>query len=404
MAAEGPGADRDRRLRDGQPLRVDRQWVDAYIPPHKTTDEARVYITYRDFAPSQIWVNVSKDGGRTFSAPIDVLAALPEAQADSFCNTIPGGVKVVKSGPRAGRVYVAWLAADVATSIATGCNYTQMDTFHSVWIAWSDDEGQSWRATEVFDGGFGHDASALFADLTLDEKGNPYLAFGDNLGKQWDVYVSASFNGAKSFNTARDGRPYRIPAGRGTHFFPAVAAGRPGRVDVAFIATPRRIDTLPYGKPAPGGGTGDRWYLYVAQTLDLRARHTCWRVAKITPDPIHVGDVCTLGIFSVFPDSNRSLLDFIDATVDGRGPLPRGVHPGHQAAHGHLRGEPDLRAAGLSPFQRFCTRLAVTMAAGRVETSELGGATRCRACRSEIQACTSSEDAVSSLRPNDEQQ
>lgn len=303
----------------GNPLKVDRQWVDAYIPPGKTTRHARVYITYHDFGPSQIWVNVSKDGGRTFSAPIDVLATLPQAQADSFCNTIPGGVKVVQSGPHAGRVYVAWLAADVATSLATGCNYTQMDTFHSVWIAWSDDEGQTWEATKVFDGGFGHDASVLFADLTLDRAGNPYLAFGDNLGKQWDMYVSASFNGGKSFNTANHGRPFRIPAGRGTHFFPAIAAGRPGRVDVAFIATPARIDTLPYGKPAPGGGAGDKWYLYVAQGKGLRSADPSWRVKRITPDPIHKGDVCTLGIFCVFPGSNRDLLDFIDATIDPHG-------------------------------------------------------------------------------------
>src|SRR4051794_237526 len=46
----------------GQPFFVDRPWTDAYIPPGKTTRRARVYLEYHDFAPSQVWVNVSKDG------------------------------------------------------------------------------------------------------------------------------------------------------------------------------------------------------------------------------------------------------------------------------------------------------------------------------------------------------
>src|SRR5581483_3170047 len=154
------------------PFLVDREWTDAYIPPGKTTRQARVYIEYHDFAPSQVWVNASTDGGRTFGTAVDVVSSF-EAEAATFCNSIPGGVKVVQSGPHAGRIYAAWLAADLPTSAATGCNLTQLDTFHTVWVAWSDDEGRTWTDQLVFDGGFGHDASALFADLALDRRGNP---------------------------------------------------------------------------------------------------------------------------------------------------------------------------------------------------------------------------------------
>lgn len=305
----------------GSPFLVDREWTDAYIPPGKTTDDARVYISYHDFGPSQIWVNVSKDGGKTFGTPTDVIAASPEAQAYTFCNSIPGGARVVQSGPHAGRVYVAWLAADVATSAGTGCNITMMDTFHSVWVAWSDDEGATWNSHLAFDGGFGHDASGLFADLTLDNQGNPYLAFSDNLNGEWDTYVMASFDGGTTWNGKDDatGTPYQVNADTGTHFFPAIAAGDPGKVDVAYIGTPTKITELPYGKPAPGGGQSASWYLYAAQSLDLGSGHPTWAVTKVTPDPIHVGDVCTLGIFCVFPNSDRNLLDFIDAAIDGSG-------------------------------------------------------------------------------------
>lgn len=307
-----------------QPFLVDRPWTDAWIPPGSTTSHARVYMEYHDFGPSQVWVTTSTDGGKTFGTPVDVVAASPQAQAATFCNSIPGGVKVVKSGPHAGRIYAAWLAADLPTSVATGCNLTQLDTFHTVWIAWSDDGGATWTDHVVFDGGFGHDASALFADLTLDNRGNPYVAFGDNLVGEWDMYVEASFDNGETWNGSADGSggPYLVNHDSGTHFFPAIAAGDPGKVDVSYIASPTKIATLPYGKPSPGGGAGASWYLYSSQSLNLlSSAHPTWAVTKITPAAIHVGDVCTLGIFCVDPNSNRDLLDFIDGAVDRGGLL-----------------------------------------------------------------------------------
>src|SRR5207248_973178 len=71
--------------------------------------------------------------------------------------------------------------------------------------------------------------------------------------------------------------------------------------------------------PAPGGGAGATWYVYMAQALDVTSGSPHWAVTKLAPDPIHTGDVCTLGIFCIFPDSNRELLDFIDVAVDHAG-------------------------------------------------------------------------------------
>src|SRR3954447_13553270 len=59
------------------PFGVDRQWGAASTPPLGTTNTATVVLAYHDFyGPSQIWVNVSRDGGRTFGKPIDVMASL----------------------------------------------------------------------------------------------------------------------------------------------------------------------------------------------------------------------------------------------------------------------------------------------------------------------------------------
>jgi hypothetical protein len=309
------------------PFLVDRQWADSYIPPGKTTDQALVYFTYHDWGPNQIWVNVSTDGGKTFGPPNDVINS-PDAQVASLCDTIPGGVKVVQSGPLAGRVYVAWLGGSVATNAATGCNATQLNTFNTIWIAWSDDQGATWTDHLVFDGGIGHDASGLFADLTLDDQGNPYVGFVDNLGTEWDMYVMASFDNGTTWNGKSDGTgaPYKVNSDTGTHFFPSIAVGDPGKVDVAYIGTDLVIPTTAYGKPLPGGGEGGVWYLYVAQSLNLTSGNPTWSVVRPTDTPIHIGDVCTLGIFCIddttgigLVGTNRSLLDFIDISVDQGG-------------------------------------------------------------------------------------
>jgi hypothetical protein len=299
-----------------QPFFVDRQWTDAYIPPGKTTEEAVVYLTYHDFVPSQIWVNVSKDGGKTFDFPVDVIGA--QGNLDSFCDTIPGGLRVAQSGPHAGRVYVLWVAGDIATNLATGCNITQLTTFHSVWVAWSDNQGATWANRRVFDAGFGHDAGALFADLAVDNQGNPYASFAMNAGKGfWDVYATGSFDGGESWL-----RPQQVNSTKGTHYFPAIAAGDPGKVVISYIATDRDVPKLPYGKAAPAGDQVAAWHLYLAQSLDLRAESPVWTTKRVTTKPLHIGDVCVLGIFCTvfFPvGADRSLLDFIDVAVDAAG-------------------------------------------------------------------------------------
>ena len=309
---------------------VDRQWIDVYIPPGKTTDEARVYITYHTFVDGLMWANVSKDGGKTFSEQKTIMSD-PVALANGLCNVIPGGTRVVQSGPRAGRVYAAWLSGNVATNPATGCNYTQMDTFTQVWSAYSDDEGATWTDQLIYDAGvFGHDASYLFADLTLDNAGNPYVAFALNdgaiphtggEGDQWNIFVSGSFDGGKTWNGKSDGTgaPYKVTTTTGTHIFPAITAGDPGKVAVAYLATDVITPQIPYGKAFPGGDPDAKWNLFLARSLDLRSGKPTWTTLQLTSKPMHTGDICNLGIFCIPNVSDRSLLDFIDVVGDPDG-------------------------------------------------------------------------------------
>src|SRR6185369_3766257 len=171
---------------------VDRDWLAASILSGKSTSKAEVVLMYHDFyGPSQIWVNISKDGGATFGQPINVLAApgvtpgavagTVVAQGYTLCNTVPAGVSIAPPGTKhAGRITVGWIAADLPQN-ATGCNVTMAQAFHTVWVSYSDDGGATWTPQQAFDAGIGHNTSTPFVAYTADRQGNPYFAFGTTL-------------------------------------------------------------------------------------------------------------------------------------------------------------------------------------------------------------------------------
>jgi hypothetical protein len=356
------------------PFGVDRDWVAASILSGKSTSKAEVVLMYHDFyGPSQIWVNISRDGGATFGAPQEVLAGPAitpgaiagtlVAQGYTLCNTVPAGVGIVPPGkPHAGRIIVGWIAADVAQN-ATGCNVTMAQAFHTLWVSYSDDGGQTWTPQQAFDAGVGHDTSTPFVGFTLDRQGNPYFGFDVNLSSnpatcsaestagtvqsdsscEYDMYVVWSSNGGATWGGGGGLIPgsaataYRVnpTTETGTHFFPAIAAGNPGQVDVAYLRAPQILPTDSLGKADPGGCAGPGpangnpttyppacvWNLYAAQSLNLTkgVGGATWAITPITTTPVHVGDICNLGIFCVAPSSNRNLLDFITEALDNHG-------------------------------------------------------------------------------------
>ncbi len=301
-----------------QPFFVDRQWTDVQFPAGGTTDSALVYVSYHDWAPSEVWVGKSTDGGKTFAEGVPVIND-PVAVADSYCNTIPGGLKIVRGGPNAGRVYGAWLAGDPANAV-TGCNETQLQAFHDVWIAYSDDQGATWTDKLVYDAGPLHDGSEIFADLSLDNKGNPYVAFTMNITDEFDSYVMASFDGGATWNAGLGGAPYKLNTDTGTHYFPTVIAGKPGQVDVAWLGTSTVVTSTAWGKPNPGDDADADWYLYAGTVRGLNTAAPVSFAQQLTLTPMHHGDICTLGIFcAAVPGANRDILDFIDIATDSAG-------------------------------------------------------------------------------------
>ncbi|HEV3235057.1 MAG TPA: sialidase family protein [Candidatus Dormibacteraeota bacterium] len=327
------------------PFGVDRQWVDAYIAPGGTTASAEVVLFYHDFyGPSHVWVNISHDGGMTFGAPQDILLNLntlgssggQTALLDSACSTIPTGVQIVKHGPHKGRIFASWLAAD-PSSFLSGCNITQAQAFHNLIVAWSDDNGATWIPQVAYDAGLFHDASSPFATFTLDDQGNPYIGFVNNLNWtpncavpanttpgpacEFDMYVVWSPDGGPTWKG-----PFKVNSSTGTHWFPAIAAGDPGMVDVAWLETSTVVPTGANGKDWPGMcyptatcTNTNQWFLWAGQSLNLASANPTWTTTKITPSPMHVGDICNLGIACPPGLSNRNLADFIMETIDPQG-------------------------------------------------------------------------------------
>jgi hypothetical protein len=257
-------------------------------------------------------------------------------------------------------MYVAWIASD-PESFATGCNLTQAQAFHTLWVAWSDDGGKTWTPQLAYDAGIGHDASTPFTAFTLDDQGNPYFAFATQ-AQDADPAVCAAEGAAgvlqgdttctyhmwvvwsKDGGTIFDGGGGLLPGSAAkayevdpsdepqTDVFPAIAAGDPGKVDVAWLGTNETEPTTANGKFAPGGCAGPStrgvppmypptcsWNLFGAQSLNLTAApaDATFTTTQITTAPMHVGDICNLGIACVPTISNRNLADFIMATGMG---------------------------------------------------------------------------------------
>src|SRR4029077_20059519 len=94
---------------------------------------------------------------------------------------VPAGVAIAPPGTKhEGRIFVAWIAADPLQN-PTGCNVSMDQSFHNLFLSYSDDGGLTWTAQQAFDAGIGHDASTPFTAFAIDNQGNPYFAFTINL-------------------------------------------------------------------------------------------------------------------------------------------------------------------------------------------------------------------------------
>ena len=329
-------------LADVNPGASDRPWIDVY--PKQTggfwnPDLTTVYLEYHTFSPDDlVYVTVSHDGGKTFSPP-HLVSSDTNAISGSGCNTVPGGVAVDQ---RSGAVYVLWLSGnDVGSNLATGCNYSQIGPFDQAWVSVSADGGLTWTSHLAWHGRFdpatkiGDNADKIFATLSVDQAGQvhvllPVRTNDDPVGFTTDCETNPSCQEDPQptnllLVTSPDGgahwtQPFRVNATSGSHFFPWIAAGSAGIVDAVYY----RTDSLRPNDPT------DRWYIAFAQITGATATVGGGGAAYATaptvvtrlldPSAVHVGGICTFGIFcSAVPNANRSLADSIVVALDPAG-------------------------------------------------------------------------------------
>ena len=290
------------------PSFIDRPWLAVY-PSRVSANQDSVYISYHDFSASQNWVASSHDGGQTFRQS-NVFANDPTAEVQSFCNTIPSDIEV---DPQTGEVYVQWITADPVANTTGGCNITQIENFHQVWVAHSANGGLTWDAHQVFDGGSTTNTDEIFATLGVDDSGmagvggNVYSVFPDNLraANVFDIWFSHSSDKAQTWST-----PVRVNSDKGTHYFPWIAAGSTGRVDFIWLNSPDFTPTDAEESP---------WYVTFAQTTNGTAATPRFNQTSASSSIMHAGGICTNGIFCSLNDGNRDLADSISIAIDKGG-------------------------------------------------------------------------------------
>src|SRR5437773_3191934 len=299
------------------PSFIDRPWL-AVFPSKTSANQDQVYISYHDFSASQINVTASNDGGQTFGPSVDVLAQNGMAETQSFCNTVPSGIEV---DPETGEVYVKWITADPVANTTQGCNITQIESFHQVWIAHSPPANAStltvWDAHLVFDGNIGRtwqtNTDRIFATLAVDDSqlagvpGNIYSVFTDNLVAPGvnDIWFTRSSDRGNSW-----ARPVKVNHDKGTHFFPWIAAGTTGRVDFIWLSTPDL---------SPSDAALSPWTAIFGQTTYGTSATPSFSQTSASNKVMHVGGICTDGIFCSVSGGNRDLADSISITIDRGG-------------------------------------------------------------------------------------
>lgn len=334
-----------------QPASVDREWMAAYSAPGAPANQSDVYLSYHDFGPNYISVNASHDGGRTWGLPVPVITN-GDAALSSACDTVPAGTAV---DPRNGWVYVAWTSGpNPANNAATGCNYTQGTVFNKFFVAVSKDKGATFTTTRAFVGPdttsarTPSDMSEIFGSIAVDRQGGVYIAFPAYLLGEYDVFYAYS-PPADRANMLGFTPPRKVNGtATKTAYFPRLVAGDKGRIDMIYLGTPvRNVAVTPETKAqydgsdpskpncqpelSDPGNKGVRfpgkpcelpadapWYLYLAQSLNATSFSPTFTTQKLRSDPVHTGDICTLGIFCLDGD-NRDIADVNDVKIDRTG-------------------------------------------------------------------------------------
>lgn len=264
----------------------DREWLDV-------TASGKVYTTWR--GEEGLEFNFSPDGGATWRGKT---VAGPDGDQGPVTHDRVSGrlyVPVVDLGPLAGleKPHVR-----VHTSDDDGATWTAHDL------------GELPRTMPVEPNGYNSD----FPVITVDDAGTAYLVYSaDNsptpgvtppeaLGI-FGIWLQVSTDGGETWSERR-----LLSDPTKAARMPWAAAGAPGRLAVAWYENVHGV---------PGEVVPDQWNVMLWESVTADAAEPAAVTVMLTPEPNHVGGLCTAGVTCLALD--RSLLDFFEIALDLEG-------------------------------------------------------------------------------------
>jgi hypothetical protein len=163
----------------------------------------------------------------------------------------------------------------------------------------------------------------LFSVLSMDSARNLFVVYATNnptKPKQDQVFVTAA---SAASGWTRWTKPVRVSnastsLGDATNIFPWDKAGGPGRVDAVWYGSNKMTD--------PSSHTNQKWNVFMSQLVfpvnkqgAVTGAAPKTTLVKVSPHPMHYGDVCLEGTDCILSQGNRNLADFFSVTINRSG-------------------------------------------------------------------------------------
>jgi hypothetical protein len=259
----------------------DRQWVAAYGPQ-------TVYMSYTDIGTGVIDFEKSTDGGKTFSAPVQIYPVTSAILSD-----VQGNMAVDQYN---GNIYICFipLGAD-----------------NQVYIARSTDGGATFTLIQAYNGPAGSTNVQVFPSMAVDRGGNIHIAFsscGPGHSNCQIELVSSTDQGNSWLNAVR----VSSGAATATAVEPTIAAGSPGVVDITWL-----------GSSASSPDVASNWHVFFSQTQNALAANPTFAQNQAEANVMHQWDICFNGLGCANnphqSPGNRDLLEYYSMTIDPDG-------------------------------------------------------------------------------------
>ena len=176
-----------------------------------------------------------------------------------------------------------------------------------IYVVSSTDRGVTWSFHTAYDSAGTEYVDHGFTPMSIDRKGNLYLTWSARPvgGVITTEYLATSTDRGKTWS-----KPIQVSSKGNSNVFPAIGAkGDPGRVDIAWLESPR----------ADFNDRNSTWTVVLAQSTNALSAHPTFAKTPVSKGIVHAADICQAGTLCVATSGNRNLLDYIYMDIDAHG-------------------------------------------------------------------------------------